>query len=34
MPGRQFCVCVTHPVADAGRFAARAADAPFVIEGS
>lgn len=31
--GGRFCACVTHPVADAGRFAARQADAPFVIEG-
>jgi SAM-dependent methyltransferase len=33
-PGGRFCACVTHPVADAGRFAARDADAPFVIVGS
>lgn len=33
-PGGRLCVCVTHPLADAGRFAAREADAPFVIEGS
>lgn len=32
--GGRFCACVTHPLADAGRFAAREADAPFVIEGS
>lgn len=28
-----FCVCVTHPMADAGKFARRSADAPFKIEG-
>jgi hypothetical protein len=33
-PGSRFCVCVTHPLADAGRFAGDEADAPFVIEGS
>jgi len=33
-PGGRFCVCVTHPLADAGRFASREADAPFVIRGS
>ena len=27
-------VCVTHPIADAGRFEGRAPDAPFVIQGS
>lgn len=32
--GGRFCACVTHPLADAGRFAARETDAPFVIEGS
>jgi ubiquinone/menaquinone biosynthesis C-methylase UbiE len=32
--GGRFCVCVTHPLADAGRFAAREADAQFVIQGS
>jgi len=30
----RFCVCVTHPFADAGRFSARAPDAPFVVSGS
>ena len=29
-----FCICVTHPLADAGRFEAREADARFVITGS
>jgi SAM-dependent methyltransferase len=29
-----LCACVTHPLADAGRFESTAADAPFVIEGS
>jgi SAM-dependent methyltransferase len=33
-PDGRFCVCVTHPFADAGRFAAREADAPFVVSGS
>jgi SAM-dependent methyltransferase len=33
-PGGRLCACVTHPVADAGVFAERAAQAPFVIEGS
>jgi len=32
--GGRLCVCVTHPVADAGSFTERAADAPFVISGS
>jgi SAM-dependent methyltransferase len=30
----RFCVCVTHPLADAGRFARREANAPFVIGAS
>lgn len=30
----RFCVCVTHPIADAGRFENREPDAPFVIRGS
>ena len=33
-PDGRFAACVTHPLADAGRFADRSADAPFVIEGS
>lgn len=33
-PDGRFCVCVTHPFADAGRFSAREADAPFVVSGS
>jgi hypothetical protein len=33
-PRGRFCACLTHPLADAGRFAAGDADAPFVIEGS
>jgi SAM-dependent methyltransferase len=33
-PGGSLCACVTHPLADAGRFASREGDAPFVIEGS
>lgn len=32
--GGRFCICVTHPLADAGRFDAREADAPFVVTGS
>jgi len=33
-PGGRFCICVTHPLADAGLFEAREADARFVISGS
>ena len=33
-PGGHFCVCLTHPMADAGMFATEEADAPFVITGS
>ena len=33
-PGGRLCVCIPHPLADAGRFTARGADASFVIEGS
>lgn len=33
-PGGIFCASVTHPLQDAGRFASRSGDAPFVIEGS
>jgi SAM-dependent methyltransferase len=33
-PDGRFCVCVTHPLGDAGRFARREADAPFVVSGS
>lgn len=33
-PRGSLCVCVTHPLFDAGRFASDDADAPFVIEGS
>jgi SAM-dependent methyltransferase len=33
-PGGRFAICVTHPLADAGMFAAVEADAPFVIKGS
>jgi SAM-dependent methyltransferase/GNAT superfamily N-acetyltransferase len=32
-PGSRLCICVTHPIADAGKFARKEADAPFVIEG-
>jgi SAM-dependent methyltransferase len=30
----RLCVCVTHPIADAGAFASREPDAAFVIDGS
>jgi SAM-dependent methyltransferase len=30
----RFCISVTHPFADAGAFASRSAEAPFIIEGS
>jgi SAM-dependent methyltransferase len=33
VPGGRLCVCITHPLADAGRFTARERHAPFVIEG-
>jgi SAM-dependent methyltransferase len=33
-PAGRLCVSVTHPMADAGRFATREAGAAFVIEGS
>ena len=33
-PGGRFCVSVTHPTMDAGRFESRAPDAPFSITGS
>jgi SAM-dependent methyltransferase len=33
-PGGRLCFCLTHPIADAGRFTARDADAPFVLHGS
>jgi SAM-dependent methyltransferase len=29
-----LCVCVTHPLADAGKFSHRSSEAPFIIEGS
>jgi SAM-dependent methyltransferase len=32
--GGRLCVCLPHPLWDAGRFATREAGAPFVIEGS
>lgn len=32
--GGRLCVCVTHPLSDAGRFASEDADAPFTINGS
>jgi SAM-dependent methyltransferase len=33
-PGRPLCICVTHPIADAGRFQSTEPDAPFLIAGS
>lgn len=33
-PGGSLCACITHPMADAGRFESREADAPFVITGT
>jgi len=30
-PDGRFCICVTHPLADAGRFEEREADSPFVV---
>ncbi len=33
-PGGRFCICVTHPLSDAGRFDSRDPDALFVIKGS
>jgi SAM-dependent methyltransferase len=33
-PGGRLCVAVTHPLADAGRWAGSAPDAPFVVHGS
>jgi SAM-dependent methyltransferase len=33
-PGRPFCVCVTHPTADAGRFESKGPGARFVIPGA
>jgi SAM-dependent methyltransferase len=32
--GGRFCFCVTHPFMDAGKFASREPDAPFVLTGS
>jgi SAM-dependent methyltransferase len=32
--GGRLCVCVTHPVADAGKFQSKEPDAPFVISDS
>ena len=34
IPNGRLCVCITHPLADAGRFTAREPEAPFVIETS
>jgi SAM-dependent methyltransferase len=33
-PGGRFCACVVHPVAEAGAWTSREADASFVIRGS
>ena len=33
-PGGRFCICVTHPVSDAGGFDAKEPDATFTIRGS
>ena len=33
-PDGRLCVCITHPLKDAGRFAGRGPNAAFVIEGS
>jgi SAM-dependent methyltransferase len=33
-PHGRLCVCITHPLADAGRFESREPDARFVIDGS
>jgi SAM-dependent methyltransferase len=33
-PGGRFCVCITHPMRDAGRFLGSGRDASFVIEDS
>jgi len=33
-PEGRFCVCVTHPITDIGRFAARDAEAPFIVRRS
>lgn len=34
IPAGRFCICVTHPIADAGEFIGRAGDATFQIRGS
>lgn len=33
-PGGVLCACITHPMADAGRFQSSRGDAPLIIEGS
>ena len=33
-PGGRLCACITHPLADAGRWESREPDAAFVVEGS
>jgi SAM-dependent methyltransferase len=33
-PGGSLCACITHPMADAGRFESREGNAPFVVTGS
>jgi SAM-dependent methyltransferase len=32
-PHGGFCICITHPFRDAGRFTGRGRDAPFVVDG-
>ena len=34
VPGGRFCVCVTHPMSNAGRFDGPGPDAPFVVTSS
>ena len=33
-PGAVFCICVTHPILDAGDFEGDAGDAPYMLRGS
>ena len=33
VPGGRFCVCITHPLREAGMFDSREPDAPFRIRG-
>jgi SAM-dependent methyltransferase len=34
VPGGRFCICVTHPMNEAGRFDGTAPDAPFIVSGT